>query len=234
MKTLSENAAFGGVQAVYSHDSDACGCEMTFAAYLPPQAKAGRVAVLWYLSGLTCTHENAMLKAGAQGWAAEEGIAVIFPDTSPRGAGVADDEAYDLGQGAGFYVNATEAPWAPHFEPARALARLDLGQRMIPCVVSRGLAPRHGAPAARRHHRRESRWPVAPGGPVSPPVHRCARRVRQVRAPMMRRAEISPAAASLRSARALRVVCDRQLCSPLPCRHRANRHACGGFRRARE
>ena len=71
--------------------------------------------VLWYLSGLTCTHENAMTKAGAQGWAAEEGIAVVFPDTSPRGEGVADDAAYDLGQGAGFYVNATEAPWAPHF-----------------------------------------------------------------------------------------------------------------------
>ena len=115
MKTVSENAAFGGVQGVYSHASEVCGCEMTFAVYLPPQAKAGKVPVLWYLSGLTCTHENAMTKAGAQGWAAEEGIAVIFPDTSPRGEGVANDAAYDLGQGAGFYVNATEAPWAPHF-----------------------------------------------------------------------------------------------------------------------
>ncbi len=115
MKTVSENGAFGGVQGVNSHMSDVCGCEMTFAVYLPPQAKEGRVPVLWYLSGLTCTHENAMTKAGAQGWAAEEGIAVIFPDTSPRGEGVADDEAYDLGPGAGFYVNATEAPWAPHF-----------------------------------------------------------------------------------------------------------------------
>jgi S-formylglutathione hydrolase len=71
--------------------------------------------VLWYLSGLTCTHENAMVKAGAQGWAAEHGIALVFPDTSPRGEDVADDDAYDLGQGAGFYVNATEAPWAPHY-----------------------------------------------------------------------------------------------------------------------
>ena len=115
MKTVSENAAFGGVQGVYSHVSDVCGCAMTFAVYLPPQAKDGRVPVLWYLSGLTCTHENAMTKAGAQGWAAEAGIAVIFPDTSPRGEGVADDDAFDLGQGAGFYVNATEAPWAPHF-----------------------------------------------------------------------------------------------------------------------
>ncbi|MFT4150361.1 MAG: S-formylglutathione hydrolase [Paracoccaceae bacterium] len=115
MKTISENGSFGGVQGVYSHASDVCGCDMTFAVYLPPQARAGKVPVLWYLSGLTCTHENAMTKAGAQQWAAEEGIALIFPDTSPRGEGVANDAAYDLGQGAGFYVNATEAPWAPHF-----------------------------------------------------------------------------------------------------------------------
>ncbi len=115
MKTLSENAAFGGTQGVYSHASSACNCEMTFAVYLPPQAKEGPVPVLWYLSGLTCTHENAMVKAGAQAWAAEAGIALVFPDTSPRGEGVADDEAYDLGQGAGFYVDATQAPWAAHF-----------------------------------------------------------------------------------------------------------------------
>jgi len=116
VKTLSENACFGGTQGVYSHASEACNCEMTFAVYLPPQAKEGPVPVLWYLSGLTCTHENAMIKAGAQAWAAEAGIALVFPDTSPRGEGVADDEAYDLGQGAGFYVDATETPWAPHFQ----------------------------------------------------------------------------------------------------------------------
>ena len=116
MKTVSENAAFGGTQGVYSHASEVCGCDMTFAVYLPPQAKEGPVPVLWYLSGLTCTHENAMTKAGAQGWAAREGIALVFPDTSPRGEGVANDEAYDLGQGAGFYVDATEAPWSPHFK----------------------------------------------------------------------------------------------------------------------
>ncbi|MHA1127850.1 MAG: S-formylglutathione hydrolase [Alphaproteobacteria bacterium] len=116
MKTISENASFGGLQGVYSHQSDACNCEMTFAVYLPPQAAEGPVPVVWYLSGLTCTHENAMVKAGAQAWAAEHGIAVIFPDTSPRGEGVADDAAYDLGQGAGFYVNATQAPWAEHFQ----------------------------------------------------------------------------------------------------------------------
>lgn len=116
MKTISENASFGGVQGVYSHASAVCACDMTFGLYLPPQAKEGPVPVLWYLSGLTCTHENAMVKAGAQGWAAREGIALVFPDTSPRGEGVADEDAYDLGKGAGFYVDATEASWKPHFQ----------------------------------------------------------------------------------------------------------------------
>jgi S-formylglutathione hydrolase len=115
METVAENKAFGGVQGVYRHASSATGCDMTFGLFLPEEAKDGPVPVLWYLSGLTCTHENAMTKAGAQGWAAEQGIALVFPDTSPRGEGVADDDAYDLGQGAGFYVNATQAPWAPHF-----------------------------------------------------------------------------------------------------------------------
>ncbi len=115
METLSENACFGGVQGVYRHASAACQCDMTFGLFLPAEAKDGPVPVLWYLSGLTCTHENAMVKAGAQAWAAEQGIALVFPDTSPRGEGVADHEDYDLGQGAGFYVNATQAPWEPHF-----------------------------------------------------------------------------------------------------------------------
>ncbi|MBL4627328.1 MAG: S-formylglutathione hydrolase [Roseicyclus sp.] len=115
METISENKAFGGTQGVYKHTSAATGGDMTFGLFLPGDAADGPVPVLWYLSGLTCTHENAMNKAGAQGWAAEQGIAVIFPDTSPRGEGVADDPAYDLGQGAGFYVNATQDPWAPHF-----------------------------------------------------------------------------------------------------------------------
>ncbi|WP_300032787.1 S-formylglutathione hydrolase [uncultured Roseobacter sp.] len=115
MKTISENACFGGTQGVYSHSSDSCACDMTFALFLPAEAKDGPVPLLWFLSGLTCTHENAMTKAGAQAWAAEQGIALVFPDTSPRGEDVANDEAYDLGQGAGFYVNATQTPWAPHF-----------------------------------------------------------------------------------------------------------------------
>ena len=116
MKTISENACFGGTQGVYSHNSDACGCDMTFGLFLPAEAQDGPVPVLWYLSGLTCTHENAMTKAGAQLWAAEHGIAVVFPDTSPRGDDVADDEAYDLGKGACFYVNATQEPWAKHYQ----------------------------------------------------------------------------------------------------------------------
>jgi len=115
MRTLSENRCFGGVQGVYAHQSEASDCEMTFGLFLPKEAEDHAVPVLWYLSGLTCTHENAMVKAGAQQWAAEAGIALIFPDTSPRGENVADDAAYDLGKGAGFYVNATEAPWSAHF-----------------------------------------------------------------------------------------------------------------------
>jgi S-formylglutathione hydrolase len=115
MKTVSENRCFGGVQGVYSHASQVTGCDMTFGLFLPEEAETNEVPVIWYLSGLTCTHENAMVKAGAQRWAAEMGVAVVFPDTSPRGEGVANDAAYDLGQGAGFYVNATEAPWKPHF-----------------------------------------------------------------------------------------------------------------------
>lgn len=115
METISENTCFGGTQGVYSHTSQSCACDMTFGLFLPQEAASGPVPLLWYLSGLTCTHENAMTKAGAQAWAAEQGIALVFPDTSPRGEGVADDDAYDLGQGAGFYVNATEKPWAPHF-----------------------------------------------------------------------------------------------------------------------
>jgi S-formylglutathione hydrolase len=116
MKTIAENRCFGGTQGVYSHASDACGVDMTFGLFLPEEAAIGPVPVLWFLSGLTCTHENAMIKAGAQGWAAEQGIAVVFPDTSPRGEGVANDDAFDLGQGAGFYVNATQDPWKPHFQ----------------------------------------------------------------------------------------------------------------------
>ena len=116
MQTLSENRCFGGTQGVFSHAATTTNCDMTFGLFLPEEAQDGPVPILWYLSGLTCTHENAMTKAGAQQWAAEQGIALCFPDTSPRGEDVADDEAYDLGKGAGFYVNATQDPWARHFQ----------------------------------------------------------------------------------------------------------------------
>ena len=115
MKTLSQSRAFGGTQAVLSHISECCQCDMTFGLFLPEAAELGPVPVLWYLSGLTCTHENAMVKAGAQQWAAKAGLALVFPDTSPRGTDVADDADYDLGQGAGFYVDAVDLPWAAHY-----------------------------------------------------------------------------------------------------------------------
>ncbi|MFT3690534.1 S-formylglutathione hydrolase [Paenirhodobacter sp.] len=132
MRTISENRCFGGMQGVYAHASEVTGCEMTFGLFLPAEAIERPVPVLWYLSGLTCTHENAMVKAGAQRFAAEQGIALVFPDTSPRGPGVADDAAYDLGQGAGFYVNATQDPWAPHFRMWDYLAQ------ELPRVVTAG------------------------------------------------------------------------------------------------
>ncbi|MEM1277453.1 MAG: S-formylglutathione hydrolase [Pseudomonadota bacterium] len=116
METVSENVCFSGIQGVYTHYSNTTNCKMTFAVYLPPMVASEKVPCLWYLSGLTCTHENAMTKSMAQAFAAEAGMAVVFPDTSPRGEGVADDEGYDLGQGAGFYVDATEEPWAPHYQ----------------------------------------------------------------------------------------------------------------------
>jgi S-formylglutathione hydrolase len=117
MEQIGANRCFGGQQLRFSHASQALGCDMTFSIYLPPQAEEGVVPVLYWLSGLTCTDENFVTKAGAQRYAAEHGIAVVAPDTSPRGEGVPDDPeaAYDFGLGAGFYVNATRAPWSEHY-----------------------------------------------------------------------------------------------------------------------
>ena len=116
VKSLSENKVFGGWHKQYKHQSITLNCEMRFAIYLPPQVSNGeKVPVLYWLSGLTCTDENFMQKAGAQRIAAELGIAIVAPDTSPRGENVADDDGYDLGQGASFYVNATQAPWNSHY-----------------------------------------------------------------------------------------------------------------------
>ncbi|OEY66674.1 S-formylglutathione hydrolase [Marinobacter sp. X15-166B] len=117
VENVSSNKVFGGWHKQYTHQSSTLGCTMRFAVYLPPQAAAGaEVPALYWLSGLTCTDENFTQKAGAFRAAAELGMALIVPDTSPRGECVADDDAYDLGQGAGFYVNATEAPWNRHYQ----------------------------------------------------------------------------------------------------------------------
>ena len=115
METLSTTRAFDGVQGVYRHASAVTGTDMTFAVYVPPHEEGARLPVLWYLSGLTCTHANVMDKGEYRRACAEAGIVFVAPDTSPRGEGVPDDDAYDFGQGAGFYVDATEEPWAANF-----------------------------------------------------------------------------------------------------------------------
>jgi S-formylglutathione hydrolase len=115
-ETISTVKSFGGTQGVYRHASLETDTDMVFAVYLPPQAEAGaKLPILWYLSGLTCTHANVMEKGGYQRACAELGLILIAPDTSPRGADVPDEEAYDFGQGAGFYVDATEEPWAANY-----------------------------------------------------------------------------------------------------------------------
>lgn len=117
LEIVSQAKCFGGTQATYKHESKATGTAMRVAVFTPPQAATGPVPVLWFLAGLTCTEENFTVKAGAQRLAAELGLMLIAPDTSPRGEGVPDDadKAYDFGLGAGFYVDATEAPWAQHY-----------------------------------------------------------------------------------------------------------------------
>lgn len=117
MERVSFNRCFGGQQLRFLHQSDSLDCAMHFSVYLPAQAESGPVPVLYWLSGLTCTDENFVNKAGAQRYAAEHGIAVVAPDTSPRGEGVADDPegAWDFGLGAGFYLNATREPYARNY-----------------------------------------------------------------------------------------------------------------------
>lgn len=118
MERIKSWASFGGSQEVWRHRSAVLGCAMEFAVYLPPQAteKNVRLPVLYYLSGLTCTWENMTAKAGAQRYAAEHGLILVAPDTSPRGVNLpGEDEAYDFGSGAGFYVDATQAPWSRHY-----------------------------------------------------------------------------------------------------------------------
>lgn len=115
LEVVSTARSFGGVQGVYRHDSRETGTPMTFSVFVPPQAERGPRPVVWYLSGLTCTHANVTEKGQFQRACAELGLILVAPDTSPRGEGVPDDPAYDFGQGAGFYVDATREPWAANF-----------------------------------------------------------------------------------------------------------------------
>ena len=117
MKILSQNTAFGGMQGVFSHESQTTKCDMTFAVFVPPQAIAERRPVLWYLSGLTCTHANVMEKGEYRRMAAELGLIVVCPDTSPRGTDVPDELTnWKMGKGAGMYLDATESPWGENFQ----------------------------------------------------------------------------------------------------------------------
>ena len=118
MEQIAENKCFGGLQRRYTHHSRSLNCLMHFSVFLPPQAEHRKVPVLYWLSGLTCSDENFVQKAGAQQFATRYGVAIVAPDTSPRGEGVPDDpdDAYDFGLGAGFYVNASQQPWAEHYQ----------------------------------------------------------------------------------------------------------------------
>ncbi|TCK19090.1 S-formylglutathione hydrolase [Thiogranum longum] len=130
MRQIEHIKESGGWLNRYTHDSACCHCEMTFSVYLPPAASTRKVPALYFLSGLTCTDDNVRVKAGAQRYAAALGIALVMPDTSPRGEGVADDpDRYDLGQGAGFYINATCEPWASHYQ------MYDYVTRELPALV---------------------------------------------------------------------------------------------------
>ncbi|MGN6225762.1 S-formylglutathione hydrolase [Pseudoxanthomonas sp.] len=115
MQRIEQHACFGGTQEVWTHRSTVLDCDMRFAVYLPPQADTQKLPVLYWLSGLTCNEQNFITKAGAQRYAAEHGVILVAPDTSPRGDDVADAEGYDLGKGAGFYLNATQSPWSSHY-----------------------------------------------------------------------------------------------------------------------
>jgi S-formylglutathione hydrolase len=116
LKPISLAKSYGGIQGVYSHASEACACDMTFAVFAPPQAVEQRCPIVWYLSGLTCTHQNVMDKGEYRRMAAELGLIIVCPDTSPRGADVPDEkDNWQFGSGAGFYVDATREPWSKHY-----------------------------------------------------------------------------------------------------------------------
>jgi S-formylglutathione hydrolase len=176
IENLSSNKSFGGWHKQYSHVSSSLNCTMRFAIFLPPQASTGaKVPVLYWLSGLTCSDENFMQKAGAQRLAAELGIAIVAPDTSPRGESVADYEGYDLGQGAGFYVNATQVPWNRHFQMYDYVVKElpDLIESLFPVSEKRAISGHsmggHGALtiALRNTERYQS---VSAFSPINSPV----------------------------------------------------------------
>lgn len=123
LKTISEQTVFGGTIGYYSHASEACSCDMRYSVFTPGDPAAKHFPVVFWLSGLTCTEDNFTVKAGAYREASALGLMIVAPDTSPRGPDVPDDDAYDLGQGAGFYLDATEAPWADHFQMASYVTR---------------------------------------------------------------------------------------------------------------
>ncbi|MFP7722941.1 S-formylglutathione hydrolase [Lysobacter sp. A3-1-A15] len=142
MQKIESHVSFGGTQEVWRHASSTLGCEMKFAVYLPPQAADGPCPVLYWLSGLTCTEQNFIAKAGAQRHAAEHGLIVVAPDTSPRGQDVPDGDGYDLGLGAGFYLNATRAPWDTHYRMHDYVADElpALVDAMFPTTTARGIS----------------------------------------------------------------------------------------------
>ena len=146
METVSSNIAFGGVQGVYRHGSTETGTDMTFSVFVPPQALEGtKRPVVWYLSGLTCTHANVTEKGDYRRACAELGLIFVAPDTSPRGDDVPDDEAYDFGKGAGFYVDATEVPWAKHYR------RRSYIERELPALIAAEFPADMGAQAIMGH-----------------------------------------------------------------------------------
>lgn len=142
MQRIEQHVCFEGSQEVWKHRSEVLDCDMRLGVYLPPQVAQGACPVLYWLSGLTCNEQNFITKAGAQQYAARHGVILVAPDTSPRGPGVPDDAAYDLGQGAGFYVNATMQPWASHFRMDDYIVKElpALIEQHFPCNASRGIA----------------------------------------------------------------------------------------------
>ncbi|WP_076412879.1 S-formylglutathione hydrolase [Shewanella sp. UCD-KL12] len=177
VENISINKSFGGWHKQYTHQSKVLNCPMRFAIYLPPQASNGqKVPVLYWLSGLTCSDENFMQKAGAQKLASELGIAIVAADTSPRGNDIADDEGYDLGQGAGFYLNATQAPWNKHYQMYDYIVKElpELVESMFPVTDKRAIAGHsmggHGALVIALRNS-EAYQSVSAFSPISNPIN---------------------------------------------------------------